>query len=554
MRVAWADIDIKARRERKEREITCIRRVAPLLAVITSPVLAILSARHVMPVATSGPLLLIATAIQLSSLWRLHSAERIAHSLIASDGPVRPIEKSLGDLARWTEAVAHRSAPTHPISGLPTREHFLGAVETHISANRGSRMLATVRFADFDRIAAFDQEGAHAALASLAQRLTAAVHRRHIVAQVDRDCFAIWLVDQPDMAAAEAELRVLAHLMIQEMPSVESVLSPTIEVGTAAFPADGDTPAALLARALSARTRPEFGKAGGVTLVQAASRSAAREAFVIEQDLAQAIAGDQLTMLFQPLVELKQHRTVGAEALLRWNHPTMGAISPARFIPIVERIGLSDQFGSWVLNTACREMRRWREAGLDGLRVAVNLSACQLADVKLREKIERTLKRHHLEPQVLELELTETAAMADAGRTLHLFETLHDLGVSLAIDDFGSGHSSLSYLKNLPFDKLKIDREFVTRVDEQLDSQAICKALIDLGRGLGLRVLAEGVETRAEVDVLARFGCTLFQGYYFSHPLSGTDFIAFARDPSNIPGLGTPVHTHSDQIKGCLPA
>ncbi|MDB5688502.1 MAG: hypothetical protein JWL91_378, partial [Sphingomonas bacterium] len=303
-------------------------------------------------------------------------------------------------------------------------------------------------------------------------------HRQHVVAQVDRDCFALWFAGEPDLEAATAELRVLTHLMAQELPMGDGMLIPAIEIGCAQYPADGDTPAKLLTRALSTRARPGFSKGGAVTLVQASSLSAAREAFVLEQDLAQAIAGDQLTMLFQPLVEIGQRRVVGAEALLRWHHPTMGSISPARFIPIVERIGLSNQYGSWVLNTACREMRRWREAGLDGLRVAVNLSACQLADPALREKIERTLARHHLEPGTLELELTETAAMADAARTLHLFEELHELGISLAIDDFGSGHSSLSYLKNLPFDKLKIDREFVANIHEQPDSQAICKALI----------------------------------------------------------------------------
>jgi predicted signal transduction protein with EAL and GGDEF domain len=527
---------------------------AQIAAALLAPIVASMWASRVAPAKFAIPLVVAAAAIQLLAVRRYRAAERMAHALTGGGKAVAPLETSLANIAKRLEAIGHRAKPAHPISGLPTREHLFAAMAGHVAADDGPRMLATFRFVDLDRIAAFDHAAAHTALADLAERLATAAHRRHVIVQVDRDCFAVWFAGQPDAAAADAELRVLTHLMAQELPSGDRFLSPAIEVGCAHYPADGDSPVVLLNRALSTRARPEFSKSGAVTLPPAESLKDAREAFVLEQDLAQAIAAEQLTMLFQPLVDISQRRVVGAEALLRWQHPTMGAVSPARFIPIVEQIGLSDQFGSWVLNTACREMRRWREAGLGGLRVAVNLSACQLADPALREKIERTLARHHLEPATLELELTETAAMADAARTLHLFQQLHELGISLAIDDFGSGHSSLSYLKNLPFDKLKIDREFVADIHEQPDSQAICKALIELGRGLGLSVLAEGVECRSEVDQLARLGCTLFQGYFFSRPLATADFMAFARDPSGIPGLQTPVHAHLSRIESRLSA
>ena len=189
------------------------------------------------------------------------------------------------------------------------------------------------------------------------------------------------------------------------------------------------------------------------------------------------------------------------------------------------------EIGRWTLNTACREMRRWRQRGLDTLKVAVNLSAAQLRDPTLKQTIQRTLERHRLNAATLELELTETAATEDAERTHSLFGELRALGVSLAIDDFGSGYSSLSYLKNLPFDKLKVDREFVVDVHLRKDSQAICRSLVALTRGLDLQILAEGVESWDEVEFLRGLGCQIFQGFIFSRPLNSDQFVEFALDP-----------------------
>lgn len=483
-------------------------------------------------------------------LWEVEGIVRRAGSPVPAGAPLLAV---LRDMAERLEALSHRSGARHPVTGLRMREHLLEAIGQD-SAVGAPRLLAALRFADYDRIATFDQTAAHQALAALAKRLTDATHRDHMVAQVDRDCFAVWFAGHADLDAARAELAALLHPLAQELPTRATAILPAIEVGTASFPDDASTPSLLLMRALTARSRPEVTAAGTMILTKVPATTHAREMFVLEQGLAQAIAEEQLTMLFQPLVDIAERRVVGAEALLRWQHPELGAVSPARFIPLVEATGLSDRYGAWVLNAACREIRRWQDAGLEGLRVAVNLSACQLGDPTLRDKIERTLARHRLPPGVLELELTETAAMADAARTLRLFGELHDLGISLAIDDFGSGHSSLSYLKNLPFDKLKIDREFVTRVHEQPDSQAICRALIELSRGLGLRVLAEGVECREEMDSLSRLGCTLFQGFYFSRPIAGSDFLAFASAPTRIPGIGSAVRTHFSDLEGRLSA
>jgi EAL domain-containing protein (putative c-di-GMP-specific phosphodiesterase class I) len=306
---------------------------------------------------------------------------------------------------------------------------------------------------------------------------------------------------------------------VGERTLTPSILSCAVEPD----PAKASAAEQILAEAVAGLSRRVLAAPmGSSTLIKRGE-----EQFVLEQGLARAIEEGQLSMVFQPLVNANLGRVIGAEALLRWVHPELGPVSPARFIPLVEELGLIDRYGLWVLNAACREAARWRALGLAELRMAVNLSARQVSDPQLEIKIERTAVRHGVALGTLELELTETAVMADASRTLDLFTRLRARGVGLAIDDFGAGYSSLSYLKNLPFTKLKIDREFVSNIDTEPSGRAICKALLELGRGLGLVVLAEGVETAEELAVLRRLGCDVFQGFHFSKPLSGDDFLRF---------------------------
>jgi EAL domain-containing protein (putative c-di-GMP-specific phosphodiesterase class I) len=367
------------------------------------------------------------------------------------------------------------------------------------------------------------------------------------VAQVDRDCFAIWFrqVDAPHVAAGE--LQALGYVLAQELG--EARITPDVDLGAAIFPHDGEDPATLLTRAFAALPKAGETSGGKLSFFSAPSQSTARERFSLEQDLRHAISRDQFALAFQPVVDLQMGGVVGAEALLRWRHPDLGLVSPAEFIPILERSGLIDEVGLWVLNAACREARAWEEAGLIGLKMAVNLSARQFRDPALNTIIIRTLERHRLAPGALEVELTETAAMEDADRTRRLVEELRDLGLSVAIDDFGAGYSSLSYLKNLPFSKLKIDREFVSNVDQRRDSQAICRALIELARGLDIKVLAEGAETREEVETLRGLGCSMFQGYFFAKPLAGEDFIRTVQDPEWLALLASPARRSREAVK-----
>jgi EAL domain-containing protein (putative c-di-GMP-specific phosphodiesterase class I)/GGDEF domain-containing protein len=481
--------------------------------------------------------------ISVAALWALarllrplsHSAKDLK-ALVIADGadPAAFETDDLGAIVRGVahlkgrvHSLQHRWIWRHQLSGLPVREALVGAIADDLKRGEQPVLLGTIRFANHGRLAVFDPGAADAALKRFSERLAASVGQTRPMAHVDRDCFAIWFRGTaPD--SAMIELQALCYALGGEIAAADMKVLPDIEVGTALYPVDAREPAALINHALLSFAKPG---AKAVEVEPGKSAHIARERFALEQDLRHAIGRKQLDMVFQPVVDLSMGRLVGAEALLRWRHPEAGMISPSRFIPILEDADLIDEIGRWTLNAACREMRRWQQRGLTGLRVAVNLSATQLRDPSLKQMIQRTLERHRLRPQMLELELTETAATEDAERTFALFGELRALGISLAIDDFGSGYSSLSYLKNLPFDKLKIDREFVVDIHERGDSQAICRALIELTRGLDLQIVAEGVEKQEEVEMLQSLGCATFQGFFFSEPLDSDQFMEVALDP-----------------------
>jgi Amt family ammonium transporter len=477
------------------------------------------------------PFLLLALAPGLvlffATLRRQLQAERLAAAIAGMSGRP-PLMSALALIQARFDELSARLSQTHPVTGLRTREHLLHEMQDDMGRPDVRRLLGVIRFVDFDRFAAFDLAAANAVLKQMADQVERLARPSHTICQVSHDCFALWLrEDDPEDAAAE--FSAIVQVARQEFAHANSVLAPTVEAASVVYPDDGVDPAHLLLRGLGALA--QSGRHHNA-VARPLALEAARAAFGLEQDLASALVENQLHMVFQPVVDLSVGRLIGAEALLRWSHPTRGAISPAQFVPIAEANGLSDRFGLWVLNAACGAAKRWQDDGLGPLKMAVNLSARQLLDPDLFDKISRTLARHRLAPSMLELELTETAAMGDPDAAARLFGRLREAGVSIAIDDFGSGYSSLSYLKKLPFDKLKIDREFVTDVDSKRDSQAICKALIELGRGFNLKILAEGVETKGEVNILRRFGCSLFQGFYFSRPLSGEAFHALALNGS----------------------
>lgn len=471
-------------------------------------------------------LIAVATGGAVALRWRgrliaaIERAERETGQR-SPGGAAERIDAAVDALLVRPAANDSRSPQSHAVSGLPTREPLMARMTAD-----GRGTLALLACKDYDRLCAFDPVLAERVLLTIVERLSTMLPPERFVAHVDRAHLAVWIGPEVEGPGAAAELEALVYALGDRVTIDDRDILPDIILRSARFDAAVCGAKAALSRTLASFAVP--GAAGGTQ--QLDPQSFARERFLIEQDLRQAVARGELRLHFQPLIDAGEGRVCGAEALLRWQHPTRGLVPPSRFIPVMEAAGLAQEIGMWVLNAALREARNWRSMGLHGLRVAVNVSGQQLDVSDLPLLVERTLARHALGADALEIELTESIAMGDGDRAASLFDSLRALGVRIAIDDFGTGYSSFSALRTLSFDKIKIDREFVTDVDRRADSQAICNSMLALGRGLGTRVLAEGVEASGEYGWLRRQGCVHFQGFYFSPPLEAAAFVDFVRD------------------------
>ena len=427
----------------------------------------------------------------------------------------------VADLERSLDVLRHFDAAT----GLPNRARAVELIADRIALGRPFAVVA-LRFEDFARIAgALGLNRAERAAAILARRLRGALDAAggpaDALARVSEAEFALILpvdgaVGAGAGAAAAARVRRLTRACGEEIDLGGARVQIALHAGVAFHPDDGEGARTLLDHALAAAA--EADRATPVVPHSAQARARARARLRIEEELRRALRRDELELHHQPIVDVAAGRVVGTEALLRWRHPERGLLPPGVFVEIAEQSGLIDEIGLWTLRRACEEARAWAERG-SGLWVAVNLSARQFADPALDRHVAEALEAAGLGPERLEVELTETAVMADHERSRRAFERLRALGVGIAIDDFGTGYASLSQLRALPFTKLKIDREFVRGVEGSAASQAICSALIELSWGLGIEVLAEGVESEAELRCLRGRGCRLFQGYHFSRPV-----------------------------------
>ncbi|MCD2512401.1 putative bifunctional diguanylate cyclase/phosphodiesterase [Comamonas endophytica] len=410
------------------------------------------------------------------------------------------------------------------VTGLPNRKRFLENVQDRI-AHGQPFAVAIVRIANLARIEeTIDRGHAELAARSLAQRLERTGHFWDQLSRVGPSKFGCILHlngKQDTWAASAARLRASLKLCAGELPLGELQFQPQLQGGLAVFPDDGAQADALLDAGIAAAS---LANPAQVMLHSVNARRQAIEQMQLEQDLRQALARSEFVLHYQPVFDLQAGRAIGAEALVRWQHPERGLVPPGAFIDTAESSGLIGPLGLWVIREACRQLGEWNRAGLPHMRMAINVSARQFLDPQLGQHLREAIAAAGISPDQLEIELTETVAMVDHAHTHRVFSALRSDGVGIAIDDFGTGYASMSYLRKLPFDKLKIDREFVTDVHRSREGQAICGALIELGKGLGLRVLAEGVEQKEEVRYLAQQGCDLFQGYYFARPVAAAQF------------------------------
>lgn len=361
-------------------------------------------------------------------------------------------------------------------------------------------------------------------LKAVANRLTNFLETGDVVARLNSDQFAIFTgaIAQRKEASKIAEnlLAAIAKPFLLEGKEV----FVTASTGMAVYPQDGQRIDQLLQKANKAMRRVKESGGNNYQFYIAVWHRGSDEILALENGLRHALDAEEFELYYQPQVDLQTGQIVGAEALLRWQHPQLGLVSPAKFIPLAEESGLIVPIGEWVLKTACQQGKAWQAAGFPSLRMAVNLSGRQFSLPNLRQRLVQILMEANFNPQYLDLELTESIVVQDPKAASGILQLLKALGVTIAIDDFGTGYSSLSYLQQFPFDLLKIDRCFIKNISKNTTNQALTKSIIEMAHSLNLQAIAEGVETEAEMRLLRQYKCDFMQGYLFSKPLPALKF------------------------------
>ena len=424
---------------------------------------------------------------------------------------------------RVAEAQVDHLSRHDALTGLPNRAVFCERLGTVLAGTRrGDRMAAVlcVDLADFKAInETLGCVAGDVLLRHSSTRMLAVLRESDVLARMGADEFAIV---QAGIAApagtVELAERLLAALA-EPFDLCGQLTHVGARIGIAVCPGDGDEAETLLQHAGLALGRAKAGPAGTFRFFEEAMDTEVRERKALEQDLVHALERGELELEYQPQFDIRSRRMFGVEALLRWQHPRRGRIGPDRFIPLAEDSGLILPIGRWVLEQACRQAVRWQEQGAKHLRIAVNLSPVQCREPGFAGQVAAILDRSGLAAQQLELEITERVLMADIPANLETLGELKRLGVRISIDDFGVGHSSLSYLQRFPVDEIKLDRCFVGVLDRDPSAQAIVRAFLGLGRSLGLDAIAEGVESAEQLRLLDAEGCRWAQGYYFSPPV-----------------------------------
>ncbi|MFA0926083.1 EAL domain-containing protein [Pseudomonas syringae pv. tagetis] len=434
------------------------------------------------------------------------------------------------DISSLKHAQARLDYQAHhdPLTGLPNRTLFESRLQSALLHSEESGSLGAVLFLDLDRFKHINDSLGHPVgdllLKGIAHRLKETLRDVDTVARLGGDEFIVLLPGllQPSDAQSIANKLLACFNTPFEAGEHELYISPSI--GSCVFPTDGNDVATLVKNADAAMYRS---KAKGRNRVESYTHdltTQASERIALEQELRRALDHNQLALAYQPKISLLTHTLVGAEALIRWSHPTFGEVPPEHFIPLAEENGMILQIGDWVLEQACRQMGEWRKTRQPFGPLSVNLAGAQLRQTNLVERIEQLLADNGLEPSCLQLEITEHFIMSQTQEALAVLHKLKTLGVQLAIDDFGTGYSSLSYLKRLPLDILKIDQSFIRGLPEDTHDAAIVRAIIALGRSMQLTVIAEGVENSEQQQFLTSEGCEQIQGYIISLPLQPEEF------------------------------
>lgn len=452
------------------------------------------------------------------------SAVIVAHKL--ADGSVDFFSTIMRDISerKHHEQQLQHLATHDSLTGLPNRALYSDRLEVAIlEAQRNQRLVAAMHL-NLDRFKTINDTLGHemgnALLQAVADRLEKKIRDVDTIARLGSDEFALVFTDIAQLDEVSELTQEILHSFRKPFRIGEHELFLTASVGIAVYPLDDLTPDGLLKNAAIALSRSKDTGGNTYQFYTAEMNAKALQHLLLDNALHHALERDELQLYYQPQLNFLTGKVCGMEALLRWKHPELGMISPAEFIPLAEKTGLIVPIGEWVLRTACTQNKAWQTAGLPALPVAVNLSGRQFAELNLAQTITQILKQTGLSPDLLELEITEGTLIQNVQNSIAILHELNSLGIAISIDDFGTGYSSLSYLKRFPINAIKIDQSFVRDIYTDPNDAAIVSAIIAMARSLGMKTIAEGVETNEQLSFLRSHRCDLMQGYYFSKPVT----------------------------------
>lgn len=440
------------------------------------------------------------------------------------------------------EEIIRYQATHDALTDLPNRSVFDANLEDclEMAARTGERL--AVLFLDLDRFKMVNDTLGHsvgdALLVELGKRLRQSLRESDIVARMGGDEFILVLRHLSCRDDATMKANRILDAIHPPFVLEGHELHVTASIGISMFPDDGKNSEHLLKMADLALYRAKDEGRNRAQLCTPTMDASVQQQMRLETDLRAAIEHEQLTLVYQPQIHLHTGHLVGVETLARWQHPELGLISPSQFIPLAEETGLIYDLGLWVLRSACKQHKRWREAGLDKLRLAVNMSGRQLQRAGIEDDLMGVFEETEMDLDCLELELTESILM-QPGESGDILSWMTGLGINLALDDFGTGYSALSYLRRFPIDRIKIDRSFVNEIDTNQSDAALARAIVGMAHGLNMQVIAEGVETEAQLDLLKHYGCDEAQGYLLAKPTA----------PGNIPNLASSSLAKPEQDK-----
>lgn len=456
------------------------------------------------------------------------------HARLRQSPGEEPLILSIGmDISdrKRAEQRLHWLANHDPLTEKPNRLFFMSCLNDAIEKSRTQKTQVAVLFIDLDRFKEVNDSLGHAIgdklLKVATRRINDCIRDTDLLARQGGDEFTVLLTSVRDLEGAEVVASKILQAFQQPFWIGEYEIVVTVSIGISLYPDHATDGAGLIKHADVAMFQAKDAGKNGYFVYDVEKDHQRFERFALGADLRKAISSDELVLYYQPQVDAATNAVVGVEALVRWQHPSAGLLSPDRFIPLAEELDLIIPLGEWVLREACRQMQAWRRVGVPPIKVSVNLAGQQIAHERLLASVEEALGESGLNARQLELEVTENFVIRQPEVTIGKLTYLRERGITLAMDDFGTGYSSLSYLKKLPIDKLKIDRSFVKDIGVDRSDESIIKATMAMCHSLGLEVVAEGVETPEQLAFMRASGCQIIQGYYYSKPLSPEQFMEY---------------------------